>query len=236
MTGTRLRTALIASGAFVAVLVPAACTGGDADSSVAVTGTNDACTIADDTLTAGQIDFEFTNKADKVNELYVVRANGDVVGEVEDVTNGTTRTLTADLVAGEYQVKCKPGQAGKGITSDFTVSGEGGTAVAEPDRTISFDAVDFTYEDLDLTDIATGDTIRFEMTNSGDQPHEFEVLNPDGDAVGEVAAVEPGETGGAVITFEDAGSYTYQCILVDPETDQKHSEMGMTGMFEVAAS
>ncbi len=50
--------------------------------------------------------------------------------------------------------------------------------------------------------ITAGETIRFEMTNSGDQAHEFEVLLPDGEALGEVAAIEPGEEGGATMTFD----------------------------------
>ena len=114
------------------------------------------------------------------------------------------------------------------------LTGEGGTAQAEPDRTITFDAVDFTYEDLDLTDITAGTTIRFEMTNTGDQPHEFEVLDPGGEAIGEVGATDPGETGGATMTFAAPGKYTYQCILIDPATGKKHSMLGMAGTFSVA--
>ena len=34
----------------------------------------------------------------------------------------------------------------------------------------------------------------------------------------------------------EPGTYTYQCILVDPATDQEHTKLGMTGTFEVAAS
>lgn len=212
----------------------AACSGGTADSAALVTGTDDACTIDTDIIDAGKIDFEFTNEGADVSELYVVRANGDVVGEVENVTTGTSRTLTVDLVAGDYQVRCKPGMKGSGITSDFAVTGEGGTAQAEPDRTVTFDAVDFTYDDLDLSDITAGDTIRFEMSNSGTEPHEFEVLDPGGEPLGEVASTEPGDTGGATMTFSPPGEYTYQCILVDPKTGKKHSMLGMTGKFTVA--
>ena len=39
--------------------------------------------LADTQLEAGKIDFEFTNRADDISELYVLRASGDVVGEVE---------------------------------------------------------------------------------------------------------------------------------------------------------
>ncbi len=73
------------------------------------------------------------------------------------------------------------------------------------------------------------------MTNAGTQPHEFEVLDPDGDAVGEVAAVEPGGFGGTTMTFDSPGVYRYQCILVDPNTGDRHSALGMQGTFEVTA-
>lgn len=211
----------------------ASCSSDAADVTVNVTGTNESCSMSAEELDAGTIGFEFTNEADDVNELYVVQANGDVVGEVENVTTGTTRTLTADLVAGDYLVRCKPGQSGDGIESSFRVVGDGGTAQAAPDRTITLEAVEFRYPDLNLDGIVAGETIRFEMTNAGTQPHEFEVLDPDGNAIGEVAALEPGASGGATMTFESPGVYRYQCILVDENTGDEHSELGMKGTFEV---
>lgn len=228
-TAAPLAAVLIGAAALLS-----ACSGGAADTTATVTGTDDACTLENDIIEAGKVGFEFTNEGKEVSELYVLNGDGDVMGEVENVTTGTSRTLTVDLVAGDYQVKCKPGMTGDGITSDFTVTGEGGTAQAEPDRTITFDAVDFTYEDLDLTGITAGTTIRFEMTNSGDQPHEFEVLDPGGEAIGEVGATEPGKTGGATMTFAAPGKYTYQCILIDPKTGKKHTMLGMVGDFSVA--
>ena len=217
-----------------ALLALTACSTESADSTVGVTGTDDACIIAQDIVDAGKVGFEFLNESSDVNELYVLKANGDTLGEVENVTTGTSRTLTVDLVAGDYLVRCKPGQTGDGFESPFTVTGEGGTAQAEPDREIAFEAVDFEYEGLDLGSIADGDTIRFVMTNAGEQPHEFEVLDPDGEPIGEVAATDPGESGGATMTFTAPGVYTYQCILVDPATSQPHTELGMTGTFDVA--
>ena len=217
-----------------ALLMLTACSTEAADSTVAVTGTNDACDIDQDVVDAGKVGFEFVNESNKVNELYVLKANGDTLGEVENVTTGTSRTLTVDLVAGDYLVRCKPGQTGDGFESPFTVTGDGGTAQAEPDREIAFESIDFEYENLDLTGIADGDTVRFAMDNTGEQAHEFEVLDPDGEPIGEVAATNPGESGGATMTFTAPGVYTYQCILVDPATDQPHTELGMIGTFDVA--
>jgi plastocyanin len=217
-----------------ALLMLTACSTEAADSTVAVTGTNDACDIDQDVVDAGKVGFEFVNESNKVNELYVLKANGDTLGEVENVTTGTSRTLTVDLVAGDYLVRCKPGQTGDGFESPFTVTGDGGTAQAEPDREIAFESIDFEYENLDLTGIADGDTVRFAMDNIGEQAHEFEVLDPDGEPIGEVAATNPGESGGATMTFTAPGVYTYQCILVDPATNQPHTELGMIGTFDVA--
>jgi iron uptake system component EfeO len=230
-TPIRRLAPLAALGALVTL---AACSTATADVQVDVTGTDDACTLSADVLDAGNIGFEFTNKAGDVNELYVLKANGDVVGEVENVTTGTSRTLIVDLVAGDYLVRCKPGQTGDGIESAFTVKGEGGTAEAIPDRTVTFEAVEFRYPDLVVDDITAGETIRFEMANKGSQAHEFEVLDPDGNAIGEVASTEPGGVSGATITFESPGVYTYQCILVDENTGKQHTELDMTGTFEVA--
>jgi plastocyanin len=227
----RLLSIALVALAFAAV----ACSTDTADTVTSVRGTDDGCEIADPELPAGRIEFEFTNEAGDVNELYVLRENGDVVNEVENVTTGTQRSLTLDLSAGDYRVVCKPGQIGDGITSTFTVVGEGGTEVADADRTIVFEAVDFTYNELDLSDVVVGETIRFEMTNRGGQDHEFEVLDPLGEGIGEVGATKPGEVGGATITFTEPGTYTYVCVLIDPATDKEHVELGMTGSFPVVA-
>lgn len=223
----------LAAATVLSLALVSGCTTGSADISTTVTGTDDGCLLAEDQLEAGKIDFEFTNEADDVSELYVLRPDADVVSEVENVTTGTSRTLTVDLAAGDYLVRCVPGQTGEGFSTPFTVTGEGGAEAVEADREISFDAVDFTYEGLDLSDIVTGETIRFEMENKGDQPHEFEVLDPSDEPVGEIAGIAAGFTGGATMTFAAPGVYTYQCILIDPETGKDHTELGMIGTFEV---
>jgi len=233
MTVSLKRISLAALLAGCLVLSAGACSDDTAGATLDVTGTNDGCDPAMDVLDAGTTDVEFTNEADKISELYVLRSNGDIVGEVENVTTGTKRTLTVDLVAGEYTLRCRPGQTGDGVTSVITVAGEGGTAAGAPDRTLTFEAVDFQYTDLDLSEVTVGETIRFDMTNSGTEEHEFEVLDPDGNAIGEVAAVEPGGTGGATITFDAPGDYSFQCILVNQASGQPHSMLGMKGTFSV---
>ena len=63
----------------VALLALSACSTESADSTVDVTGTDDSCVIAQDVVDAGKVGFEFTNESSKVNELYVLKANGDTL-------------------------------------------------------------------------------------------------------------------------------------------------------------
>ena len=74
------------------------------------------------------------------------------------------------------------------------------------------------------------------MVNSGAEPHEFEVLDSEGAALGEVEKTAVGETGEATVTFEAPGQYSYQCILEHEATGGSDDVLGMVGTFEVAAA
>jgi iron uptake system component EfeO len=82
-----LAVALITASALLS-----ACSGEAADTTATVTGTDDACTLDNDIIVAGKVGFEFTNDGEKVSEFYVLNGDGDVMGEVENVTTGTSRT------------------------------------------------------------------------------------------------------------------------------------------------
>jgi iron uptake system component EfeO len=115
----------LAAAALLAAAGLAACgsDAGTADANVAVDGTKDACTPATTTAAAGRIAFELKNSSGQTSELYVKDANDKIKGEVENVGDGVTRTLTVKLAAGEYKLVCKPGEKGDGFTSPFTVTG-----------------------------------------------------------------------------------------------------------------
>ena len=93
--------------------------GKSADQSVDVTATDEACTLSTTTLDAGKTAFDIKNDSGDEAEAYVYTADGDKVDEVEDIADGTSRTLTVDLEAGTYKFACKPGS--KDIRTDFTV-------------------------------------------------------------------------------------------------------------------
>ena len=90
---------------------------------ITVNATDTACTLSRTSAPAGQVEFTVTNTGSKVNEFYVYGDNDRVVGEVENISPGLTRSFVVDLSdPGSYQTACKPGMAGDGIRADFTVT------------------------------------------------------------------------------------------------------------------
>ena len=160
---------------------------------------DDSCDAATRPISAaGKTTFRITNDGSKVTEVYVYAAGDRVVTERENIGPGTSADLTVSLAAGAYELACKPGQKGDGIRQAITVTGEGGEALPEDgDIEVHFTAVDYAFEGLDALDAHAGETVKFEMRNSGDVEHEFEVFGPDGEVLGEVGPTAPGEEGEA---------------------------------------
>jgi len=100
-----------------------ACSSASSGPAVDVISTGTECSPATTAFTAGSTRFRVVNKGSEATELYVTTTAGKVVGEVENVGPGTSRTLVADLSAGEYRLTCKPGQTGDGIRRTITVTG-----------------------------------------------------------------------------------------------------------------
>lgn len=109
------------------LLALAGCGGGSSDSdakasTVEVKAGDKSCEVATASLPAGTHRFAVTNTGSQITEVYVYGEGDRIVGEVEDVGPGTSRDLTVELAAGNYQVACKPGMQGTGIRSALTVS------------------------------------------------------------------------------------------------------------------
>ncbi len=106
-----------------------ACGSGSSDSSggttYAVDSGDKTCDVDKTELPPGPATFTVTNSGSDVTEVYIyAEKNGqftDVVDEVENVTPGTTGDLDVDLDAGRYNVTCKPGMSGDGISTLITV-------------------------------------------------------------------------------------------------------------------
>ena len=66
------------------------------------------------------------NTGSKVTEFYLYAEDGKrIVGEVENIGPGLSRSLVVNAPAGKYVPACKPGMTGKGIRSTFTVTESG---------------------------------------------------------------------------------------------------------------
>jgi iron uptake system component EfeO len=112
MRGGRIAVvaAVVASGAFLLVACGGDDSGGSATQTVGVESSNTACTPAESTVKAGAVRFNVKNTGSAATELYVY--DGDkILGEVENVGPGTSRTLTVTMQpGGSYTLRCKPGQ------------------------------------------------------------------------------------------------------------------------------
>jgi iron uptake system component EfeO len=122
--------------ALALTLVPAtfalaACGGSDNDATakdgkgpITVTATDTTCEVARTQAPAGTIEFTVTNKGTKTNEFYLYAAGDRILGEVENIAPGLTRSFHVEVAEpGTYETACKPGMVGKGIRHDFTVTG-----------------------------------------------------------------------------------------------------------------
>jgi iron uptake system component EfeO len=136
------RPFLVVAAAALAVgaCVPNAAVNGDA---IAVTSSDDACEVATDTTTSGTVAFDVTNRGSQVTEFYLMAEDGlRIIGEVENIAPGASRTLTATVQPGNYVTLCKPGMVGLGVgQSPFTVSGDR-VAISGPDAELKQEAVD----------------------------------------------------------------------------------------------
>ncbi|MEV7693913.1 iron uptake system protein EfeO [Microbacterium sp. NPDC089189] len=113
----------------VAALVLAGCVA-KADVAAAealtVTSTDTTCDVSAATSTSGTLAFEVANTGSQVSEFYLLASDGlRIVGEVENIAPGASRTLTVVAQPGDYFTLCKPGMVGDGVgRAAFGVSGE----------------------------------------------------------------------------------------------------------------
>jgi len=106
---------------------------------ITVEATDTECKVSRTQAPAGAVEFTVTNKGSKVNEFYIYGEGGRVMGEVENITPGLSRSFTVELTEpGTYQTACKPGMEGDGIRADFTVTGSGtATGAASSDEKLA---------------------------------------------------------------------------------------------------
>ncbi|MCU1673113.1 MAG: hypothetical protein JWN77_1226 [Frankiales bacterium] len=202
---------------------------------VSVTSSDHACEVATTAFDPGKITFDVKNTSKDVTEVYVYgKGSGGqfdkVVGEVENIAPGTSRDFPVQVTSGEYEVACKPGQAGDGIRTKITVSGDTASAPQDAayDREVKVTAKEYAFTGLEGFQAKAGEKVEFKLDNAGSMEHELEILGPDGKAVGEVGPTAPGKDGEVIVSLDKPGTYTYLCGIAD------HESRGMKGTFTVS--
>ena len=108
---------------------------GAAGGPIAVTMTDTTCEVARGEAPAGTIEFAVTNTGSKVNEFYVYAEGDRIMGEVENISPGLTRSFHVDVSEpGSYETACKPGLVGDGIRAAFTVTGSSAAPKTENEQ------------------------------------------------------------------------------------------------------
>lgn len=132
--------------AAVAALALAGCVAkadvADADA-ITVSSTDAGCDVSAATASSGTLAFDVKNEGDQITEFYLLADDGlRIVGEVENIAPGASRTLTVVAQPGEYFTLCKPGMVGEGVgRAGFSVSGDA-VAIDGPDAEQKQKAVD----------------------------------------------------------------------------------------------
>lgn len=103
--------------------------GGSGTGAITVKASDTACQVSRTSAPAGTVEFTVTNTGSQVNEFYLYGQGDQIMGEVENITPGLTRTLHLELTKpGTYQTACKPGMKGEGIRAPFQVTGSAATS------------------------------------------------------------------------------------------------------------
>ena len=125
----RPRLLAAAAASALAALALAGCvakTDAAASGALTVTSTDSSCEVSAATAASGTLSFDVTNSGSDVSEFYLLADDGlRIVGEVENVAPGASRTLTVVAQPGDYFTLCKPGMVGEGVgKAAFSVTGD----------------------------------------------------------------------------------------------------------------
>ncbi|WP_292831233.1 iron uptake system protein EfeO [Microbacterium sp.] len=96
-----------------------------ASDSLTVTSTDTSCEVSTATATSGTLTFEISNASSQITEFYLLADDGlRIVGEVENIAPGASRTLSVLAQPGDYFTLCKPGMVGDGVgKASFSITG-----------------------------------------------------------------------------------------------------------------
>ncbi|GAB3624114.1 peptidase M75 family protein [Mariniluteicoccus endophyticus] len=146
-----------------------------------VAASDTECTVSAATAPSGKLTFTVKNSGTKVNEFYLLGADGlRIIGEVENIGPGLTRELVLAAPAGKYFTACKPGMVGDGIRAPFEVT-ESGEQVTSSDDQGLVDQANQQYQLYvkDQTEQLLGKTEAFAAAYKSGKDDEARTMYPD---------------------------------------------------------
>lgn len=141
-----IRTSAAFAAAGVAALALTGCVANNQDGengdAITVDASDSDCAVSAAEATSGTLAFDVTNGGAEVTEFYLLADDGlRIIGEVENIAPGASRTLTVTAQPGDYVTLCKPGMVGEGVgRAGFAVSGDA-VEVNGPDADLKQKAV-----------------------------------------------------------------------------------------------
>lgn len=97
----------------------------------------------------------------------------------------------------------------------------GADAGSPPERAYVVDLhIDDSGEEYDYVpdepfDVRVGDQVTFRIENTGDLPHDVQIVDPNGKQIATGPVADPGGVTEAVVLFEEAGIYQINCLVDD---------------------
>jgi uncharacterized cupredoxin-like copper-binding protein len=190
------------------------------------------------------VTFRIHNTGKAVHEFMVgpladAFADKEGTPEVADIAGGSTGEITFTFDGtGPFAFACHaPSHFEHGMAGYIQLVGPGAPAVgtAANPRVVHLDMTDALKFDPSTVQVATGESVRFILTNSGTAVHEFQVGPADKVAADEVDGVivvekdelDAGSTRAVDYTFVTAGAFAFACH------EPGHYEAGMKGVVDI---
>ncbi|MGW6577537.1 iron uptake system protein EfeO [Streptomyces sp. NPDC054945] len=105
-----------------------------ANDAIKVAASDSACEVSKTEFPSGKVQIDVENKGSKVTEVYVLFPDARIVTERENIGPGTKASITAEIKAGDYEIVCKPGMKGDGISQKVKATGgKGGEEKRSPE-------------------------------------------------------------------------------------------------------
>lgn len=96
-----------------------------------------------------------------------------------------------------------------------------------PPRDVALEAAEYSFSADEAITITTGDTINFNVRNTGNLEHQMEIWTSENRVLGKTERIAPGALRSVTVTFDEAGSYRVICDIDD------HLTKGQQANFEV---